>query len=108
KGDAGISGYNQPLNDSAAVTWTLPNPKLHNVVLRGVFDGWRLNVINHATSGLPLNLYWAPSTSALTTNVGYHYRPDVCSAGTVTVTSNASSPNPITTPIPNTPCGTGD
>lgn len=108
RGDAGISGYNQPLNDSTAVTWTVPNTRFHNLVLRGTLNGWRLNVINHATSGLPLNLYWAPSTSALTTNIGYHYRPDVCSAGTITTTSAASSPTPIAIPIPNTPCGTGN
>jgi hypothetical protein len=97
-GDSGISGYNQPLNASAGVTWTLPDTRFHERILRGAFNGWRLNGINHATSGLPLNLYWGPSTSALTTNVGYHYRPDVCSTGTVTVTSNASSSTPITTP----------
>ena len=107
-GDSGISGYSQPLNVSTGVTWTLPNSPFRERILRGALNGWRLNAINHATSGLPLNLYWAPSTSALTTNVGYHYRPDVCSAGTVTVTSNASSPIPITTPIPSTPCGTGN
>jgi len=107
-GDSGISGYNQPLNDSTGVTWTLPNTRFHERVLRSALNGWRLNAIDHATSGLPLNLYWAPSTSALTTNVGYHYRPNVCSAGTITQTSNASAAFPVTTPIPNTPCGTGN
>ena len=107
-GDSGISGYNQPLNDSTGVTWTLPDTRFHERILRGALNGWRLNAIDHATSGLPLNLYWAPSTSALTTNIGYHYRPDVCTAGSVTLTSNASSSTPITTPVPNTPCGTGN
>jgi hypothetical protein len=102
-GDAGISGYNQPLNNSTGVTWTLPKTRFHERILRNALNGWRLNVIDHATSGLPLNLYWAPSTSALTTNVGYHYRPDVCSAGSVTSTTTSTS----TTSIPNTPCGTG-
>ena len=104
--DSGISGYNQPLNDSTGVTWTLPDTKFHERILRNALNGWRLNAIDHATSGLPLNLYWAPSTSALTTNVGYHYRPDVCSAGSVTSTTTTTT-TPIT-PIPNTPCGTGN
>jgi hypothetical protein len=104
-GDSGISGYNQPFNDSTGVVWTMPNAKFHERMLRGALNGWRLNVIDHATSGLPLNLYWNPNTSALTTNIGYHYRPDVCSAGSITSTSVTTTPP--TTPIPNTPCGTG-
>jgi len=76
-GDAGISGYNQPLNDSLAVVWSTPKIRARNGMLREVFDAWRVSAINRMASGLPLNLYYGLSTASLTTNLGYNYRPNI-------------------------------
>jgi hypothetical protein len=80
RGDAGVSGYNQPINDSLALTWDVPFGKniraLHGAV-RQVVGGWAITGINRMTSGLPINLTYDPSTAALTTDLGYSYRPNV-------------------------------
>jgi len=79
-GDAGVSGYNQPLNDSLALTWDMPfgrnNRALHGAVKQAI-SGWTLTAINRMTSGLPINLTYDPATTALTTDLGYGYRPNI-------------------------------
>lgn len=80
RGDAGVSGYNQPLNDSLALTWEIPfgqSSWAHYRVAKQTFGGWELTAINRMTSGLPINLTYDPSTTALTTDLGYSYRPNI-------------------------------
>ncbi len=76
-GDSGISGYNQPLNDSLAVVWSIPKLKLRKGLLREAVNGWRVSATNRLESGLPLNLYYGLSTASLTTNLAYNYRPNI-------------------------------
>jgi hypothetical protein len=79
-GDAGISGYNQPFNDSLALTWDLPYGRdaqtLHGIVKRAA-GGWQLTAIERMTSGWPINLNYSPSTVAMTTDLGYSFRPNI-------------------------------
>jgi hypothetical protein len=63
----GLSGYNQPLNNTTSLVWDLPfgrerrfGANIHPV-LDGVLGGWRVTAINTMTSGLPVNLTYNPS-----------------------------------------------
>ena len=67
EGEFGLSGYNQPLNNTTSVVWELPfgegrrwGNDLHPVV-EAIAGGWRVTAINTMTSGLPVNLNYAPS-----------------------------------------------
>ena len=81
-GEFGLSGYNQPLNNTTSVVWELPfgagrrwGNDLHPVV-EGIVGGWRLTAINTMTSGLPVNLNYAPSAQFSVSGVPT-YRPNV-------------------------------
>ena len=70
-GEWGLSGYNQPLNNTTSVVWELPFGRdrrwaneLHPVV-EGIVGGWRMTAINTMTSGLPVNLTYSPSLAVL-------------------------------------------
>ncbi len=65
----GLSGYDQPLNNTTTLVWSLPfgrdqrwGKSLHPIV-EGLAGGWRLTAINTMTSGLPVNLNYSPSSS---------------------------------------------
>jgi hypothetical protein len=68
-GDRGPSAYNQPLNETVTAVWTLPFGHHHRFgahigpVAEGVLGGWKLTVINTATSGQPVNLSYDPSAT---------------------------------------------
>jgi hypothetical protein len=119
-GDAGVSGYNQRLNDSLAFTWDIPFGRniqaLHGAVKRAI-SGWELTAINRMTSGLPINLTYDPATTALTTDLGYSYRPNITGSlsslilpkkfwtRTVSATSTVFNLSQISTPATNVPYG---
>ena len=67
--DKGLSGYNQPLNDTLSLLYDLPFGKTRrfkpsNGFLDAIAGGWGINLINTMTSGLPLNVVYSPTTQA--------------------------------------------
>jgi hypothetical protein len=78
----GISGYDQPLNNTTSFVWELPFGRgrmygsAMNPVMEGVLGGWRVVGINTMTSGVPINLSYSP---AATSSVGgsVTYRPNL-------------------------------
>jgi hypothetical protein len=78
----GLSGYNQPLNNTTTVVWELPFGRDRrwandlSPVLEGVLGGWRLTAINTMASGLPVNLSYSPS-AAFQVSGAPTYRPNV-------------------------------
>jgi hypothetical protein len=81
-GEYGLSGYNQPLNNTTTVVWELPFGKDRrwatnmNPVLEGLVGGWRVTAINTLASGLPVNLSYSPSAQFQVSGVPT-YRPNV-------------------------------
>jgi hypothetical protein len=78
----GISGYNQPLNNTTTVVWELPFGRdrryandLHPVV-DGILGGWRLTAINLMASGLPVNLSYSPNAT-FQVSAAPTYRPNL-------------------------------
>jgi Carboxypeptidase regulatory-like domain/TonB-dependent Receptor Plug Domain len=86
-GDRGLSGYNQPLNDTTSFIVDLPfgaghkwgsaAPKWEQQIL----GGWQLTGINSVTSGVPLNLTYTANSNQVvsTTSAAYSLRPNIVS-----------------------------
>jgi hypothetical protein len=80
--DKGYSNYNQPLNDTFSLVWELPFGRGRHFganasgLLQGAFGGWQMTAINTATSGLPINLTYSPS-SQFQVSTAPNYRPNV-------------------------------
>ena len=78
----GISGYNQPLNNTTTVIWQVPvgrNRRWGSSMspLADAFaGGWQLTAINTMTSGRPVNLTYSPSAQ-FSVSGAPTYRPDV-------------------------------
>jgi len=68
--EKGLSSYNQPLNETLALIYDLPfGAHRHfdfggNRPLDFILGGWSVDVINTATSGLPLNVGYSPTSQA--------------------------------------------
>jgi hypothetical protein len=81
-GEWGISGYNQPLNNTTTVVWELPfgrNRRFANnlpALADGLLGGWRLTAINAMTSGVPINLIYSPS-STFSVSTAPNYRANL-------------------------------
>ena len=81
-GEFGVSGYDQPLNNTTSVVWELPFGKGRKFgsdmssLMDGLLGGWRVVGINTMTSGVPINLTYSP---AATSNVSGSptYRPNL-------------------------------
>ncbi len=86
-GDRGPATYNQPLNDTLSVIADLPygHGRLYgqsaNTLEQALLGGWQLTAINVVTSGLPINLSYAPASNVTvsTTSVLYSVRPNLVS-----------------------------
>jgi hypothetical protein len=78
----GLSGYNQPLNNTTTVVWELPFGKDRrwatalNPIVEGFVGGWRLTAINSMTSGVPVNLSYSPAAQFQVSGVPT-YRPNL-------------------------------
>jgi hypothetical protein len=79
----GLSGYNQPLNNTTTVVWSLPfgyarrfAPSLP-LPLEALLGGWSLSGINTMTSGQPINLTYDPSAAFSITSANLVYRPNI-------------------------------
>jgi hypothetical protein len=64
--ERGLSSYDQPFNDTLSILYDLPFGKgrhfnIQNRALDLVAGGWGINLINTATSGLPLNITYSAS-----------------------------------------------
>jgi hypothetical protein len=65
----GVSGYNQPLNNTTSIVWDVPFGRglrfgaNMGAIMDGVLGGWRVTAINTMTSGLPINLTYSPSAT---------------------------------------------
>jgi hypothetical protein len=81
-GEFGISGYNEPLNNTTTVIWELPFGRdrryasTMNPVMEGILGGWRVTAINTMRSGLPVNLTYTPSAT-FNVSSAPTYRPDI-------------------------------
>ncbi|HEX7729979.1 MAG TPA: carboxypeptidase regulatory-like domain-containing protein [Terracidiphilus sp.] len=69
EGERGQSAYNQPLNNTLSVVWSLPfgrGQKWASGAPRALdmaIGGWQLTAINSNTSGQPVNLTYSPSAA---------------------------------------------
>jgi hypothetical protein len=65
--EKGLSGYDQPFNDTLSGVYALPfgrGKKIGGTWSRladGALGGWQLTLINTLTSGLPLNITYSPT-----------------------------------------------
>jgi hypothetical protein len=82
RNEKGLSGYDQPFNNTTSFTYELPFGRSRKFgsnwhpVLDGVAGGWRVTGINTMTSGLPVNLTYSPS-SQLQVSSAPNYRPNI-------------------------------
>lgn len=105
--ERGLSGYNQPLNDTLSVLWDLPvghgrRFDLQNKTLNFVFGGWSANLINTMTSGLPINVGYSATSQQQISNL-VSARPNLVAGQSVYL--NSSNPiyflNPAAFSVPN-------
>ncbi len=81
-GEFGISGYNQPLNNTTTMVWELPFgrdrrfAKDMNPIAEAMLGGWRVTAINTMTSGVPVNLTYSPASN-FSVSGAPTYRPNV-------------------------------
>jgi hypothetical protein len=64
--ERGLSGYDQPFNNTTSILYDLPFGKgrrfdMQNRALDMIAGGWGVNLINTLTSGLPLNITYSAS-----------------------------------------------
>jgi hypothetical protein len=87
EGDRGLSSYNQPLNDTLSIIADLPFGKGRMfgenapAWQQATLGGWQLTAINSVTSGLPINLTYAPAGQYVvsSTSAAYSVRPNLVS-----------------------------
>ena len=86
KSSKGLSGYDQPLNDTLSLVWELPvgRGKRFGSGMPGWLDslggGWVLSGINTMVSGQPINLTYDPSAAFIATDGSKNsaiYRPNL-------------------------------
>jgi hypothetical protein len=105
--ERGLSGYDQPFNNTTTLLWDLPfgsgrkfgdNWSKPADLIAG---GWRLSIINFAASGVPVNLSYGPA-AAFQVSGAPTYRPNI--SGDPMMPEGQRSPqrwlNPATVSIP--------
>jgi hypothetical protein len=105
--EKGLSGYDQPFNNTTTLLWDLPVGKGHKFgdnwsrAADLVAGGWRLSIINFASSGVPVNLNYGPA-AAFQVSGAPTYRPNI--TGDPMMPEGQRSPamwlNPATVQIP--------
>ena len=86
-GDRGVSSYNQPLNDTLSIIADLPFGKGRAFGQsapaweQAILGGWQVTAINTVTSGLPIDLTYAPAGGNLVSSTSevYSVRPNLVS-----------------------------
>jgi hypothetical protein len=82
KDEKGLSSYNQPLNNTLSIVYDLPFGKGRkymgsaNMVVDTLLGGWQFSTITTATSGLPVNLNYSPSSQFQVSGLPT-YRPNL-------------------------------
>jgi hypothetical protein len=82
RNEKGLSGYDQPFNNTTSFTYELPFGRSRrfgsswNPALDAVAGGWRLTGINTMSSGLPVNLTYDPSSQFQVSSAPTH-RPNI-------------------------------
>ncbi|HEY1338642.1 MAG TPA: TonB-dependent receptor, partial [Bryobacteraceae bacterium] len=80
--EKGLSGYDQPLNDTLSMVYALPFGKSRkwgaswNPAIDAVLGGWQMTVINTAASGLPINITYSPTAQFQVSTIGLSVRPN--------------------------------
>lgn len=80
--EKGLSGYDQPFNNTTTLLWDLPfgNGRKFGdswgTPADLIVGGWRLSVINFATSGVPVNLTYNPGATFQVSGAP-NYRPNI-------------------------------
>ncbi len=80
--EKGLSGYDQPFNNTTTMLWDLPVGKGHkfgdnwNKAADLIAGGWRLSIINFASSGVPVNLNYGPAANFQVSGAPT-YRPNI-------------------------------
>jgi len=85
--DRGPSSYNQPFNDTLSIIADLPFGKGRMfgqsapAWQQAALGGWQVSAINVVTSGLPINLTYAPTSQVVvsSTSAAYAVRPNLVS-----------------------------
>jgi hypothetical protein len=78
--DYGISGYNQPYNNTTSVVWDLPfgHGRRWGRDVNGVVDafigGWTFSGINWMTAGAPVTLTYAPTATFVVSGISQEFR----------------------------------
>jgi Carboxypeptidase regulatory-like domain/TonB-dependent Receptor Plug Domain len=78
--DYGLSGYNQPYNNTTSFVWELPFGqgrrwmKDANAILDAFVGGWTLSGINTMTSGETFTLTYSPAASFQVSGITQEYR----------------------------------
>lgn len=98
--DKGLSNYDQPFNNTTSIVYDLPFGKGRrylgsNAIVDSVLGGWRMTLINTATSGLPVNLTYGPA-SAFQVGSSLTYRPNLTGQN---LYNNTSDPNNYLNPL---------
>jgi hypothetical protein len=81
RNEKGLSGYDQPFNNTTSLIYDLPfgharRFDLTNPIANFIAGQWQINFINTMTSGLPVNLTYTPS-SAFQVSSLISYRPNI-------------------------------
>jgi hypothetical protein len=76
RSEKGLSGYDQPFNNTTTLIYDLPILKQQRNALGYIAGGWRVTAINFWTAGLPGNLSYNP-TAAQSVSSAPTYRPDL-------------------------------
>jgi Carboxypeptidase regulatory-like domain/TonB-dependent Receptor Plug Domain/TonB dependent receptor len=96
--DRGVSGYDQTFNNTLSVIGDLPfgHGRRYlsglNTWQQGVVGGWQLTAINLVSSGLPINLNYAPNAQYLvsSTSAPYAVRPNLVSTASAVYAKRAN------------------
>ncbi|HEY7304561.1 MAG TPA: TonB-dependent receptor [Bryobacteraceae bacterium] len=106
KSERGISSYDQPFNNTTSILYDLPFGRgrhfnIQNRALDLIAGGWSIDVINTATSGLPINITYSPTTQAQASPL-LTPRPNLTGAGLYLSGGNPTHYlNPAAFSIPN-------
>jgi hypothetical protein len=78
--DFGISGYNQPLNNTTSFVWELPFGRGRhwgndvNAVVDAFIGGWTFSGINTMTSGAPVTFTYSPTSAFVVSGISQEFR----------------------------------